>query len=1194
MDICTVVIGILSNMLSNDLQSIGLNLFERIKLCKFKKDIDKWLRDFIISHDGSVLTKDVFEGFLKYHRPIERMFLCISGDGNSMPKENFIEDELIRFQKTNASQLGVLDRSTFIDFFSKLYDKINAYYQESLVKNEKYIAGVIKAAQKDVNNSISASESRIVKAIESGNKETQQDLERIIDLLEETTPLSNPDEIWDVYSVLSTAIMNGYLSDVRSILSLVERKNNSLKYGLEFLMEVLSQDSSLGNSYEKLATVISDERVYSDLVEKSIYLLLAKERIEDFQKVGDRDIELYDIAHFLAQGKFDTFFNVAIKKENGINYSCYNIQNNYPNHVWLIKRTCVCALLKEGIYNACDAINQIIGTGDNIVDRLLISERRVRESYSKEEQNYEAVIKEMDTIYPGISQLSQKFQCKYYEMCLRARLSCSNEIAAEFVSKIPETLKRVGEIEMLCLQVDINRGIVNEASILNACTKSNEYWLLNNYLLYLINNNQEKYAKEVIDKYRFVLEKEVSIFLLYVQLLYKSEGEQSAKEQFEKYKPCYESVLDYWQIKFRMFFSLSELEEVSAKWLDDELSVLSITTIIDFIEMLLAHEKNSAVIQSIQRLEIRGCLSKKLLKFKALALARTQQEIEALELFKRIFSEGEKTEEIAYYILSLSMNNKREVAPEIISIAKGSDDARLISLAAGYSEMESEHEEARRLIRRAVLRCDQSNTSIYGQYIRIHTKNAPSEVIPIKRIDENTTVQLIGENGNVILYCIHPHNMLPHEPYVWEGASHIYIETAIKLGLVGKKQAETVQIDDKQYTIGEIEPIDVLFCRICMEKLVDSGTVKVIKTAVDESGHIDLEEFTNQFLEIAGDDTTRGQWIEQYKDLNSIPAPLYQYRKYVRVPYTKLIDIMINDPSIIYRELLGRSRQDVKGYVLSVAALVALKKLNYIPNEQRYCVVIPSSLSAIVLDELNSVIAENKKDTVASMGVNEGNLYFVEASEEQKNANMADAVDLKEYTDLFEKRDNDRDIVIKKNAELDIKELVGISDYDALSIAKRDGLTIISAEMPLSVASQLKDIDVDCVPLADFLANICGDWKELMSCTKKLMGYKFLIPITEHTLERLESEYGKITIDGKKELLKSWEETLNIPQSDKIYRGYLSGIIREMLSKQEVEKGNFTPIKSILIAAVMNYSGYSIQMRISDEGTITTELIKSE
>ena len=42
-------------------------------------------------------------------------------------------------------------------------------------------------------------------------------------------------------------------------------------------------------------------------------------------------------------------------------------------------------------------------------------------------------------------------------------------------------------------------------------------------------------------------------------------------------------------------------------------------------------------------------------------------------------------------------------------------------------------------------------------------------------------------HGEKLIYCIYEENILPDVPYIWQGATHIYRDQAITIGLLRKK-----------------------------------------------------------------------------------------------------------------------------------------------------------------------------------------------------------------------------------------------------------------------------------------------------------------------------------------------------------------------------------------------------------------------
>ena len=69
----TILNSFLSGILDNGISSFGLKIRKRL----FIKKINTWVREYINSHDGSVLTTGAFEHFLRNYHPIEKIFFLV-------------------------------------------------------------------------------------------------------------------------------------------------------------------------------------------------------------------------------------------------------------------------------------------------------------------------------------------------------------------------------------------------------------------------------------------------------------------------------------------------------------------------------------------------------------------------------------------------------------------------------------------------------------------------------------------------------------------------------------------------------------------------------------------------------------------------------------------------------------------------------------------------------------------------------------------------------------------------------------------------------------------------------------------------------------------------------------------------------------------------------------------------------------
>lgn len=269
--VVTTIGNIVTNLFSNDIYAASLTLCERIKLWLFKGKLNKWLKEYIKEHDGSILTSELFDNYLLYHKPIEKIFLNILEDKNSIGIEEFINTELSTFQEIAKSTrpLSVMDNRAFKELLSGIYDRINTFYRGTLSSNQKYIMGFESNLKSQLNTQIQKSENKILNEVANQTGELHKRFDDVCEILAENanSPL-DPSVVWKVYEVLSRVIMNGKILEVVNILPLVQ--NKSLKCGLDFLIHVISNDQLYDYSFEMIERDVEDERIYADLIEKTI------------------------------------------------------------------------------------------------------------------------------------------------------------------------------------------------------------------------------------------------------------------------------------------------------------------------------------------------------------------------------------------------------------------------------------------------------------------------------------------------------------------------------------------------------------------------------------------------------------------------------------------------------------------------------------------------------------------------------------------------------------------------------------------------------------------------------------------------------------------------------------------------------------------------------------------------------------
>ena len=85
------------------------------------------------------------------------------------------------------------------------------------------------------------------------------------------------------------------------------------------------------------------------------------------------------------------------------------------------------------------------------------------------------------------------------------------------------------------------------------------------------------------------------------------------------------------------------------------------------------------------------------------------------------------------------------------------------------------------------------------------------------------------------------------------------------------------------------------------------------------------------------------------------------------------------------------------------------------------------------------------------------------------------------------------DLTLEAMEVIDLKELIGICDYDALAIAKQEKRILVTSEIALAQLTLFKDISTISVGILEFLCNLNLDVLELLDYMKKMLEYRFVI-----------------------------------------------------------------------------------------------------
>ena len=78
-----------------------------IEFNRFNKNLSKWVRQFINTHDGTALTSDDFEKFLVYHKPIDKIIDAIVGDYPLYTSKALVDEIESQFKKLHPDSNSI-------------------------------------------------------------------------------------------------------------------------------------------------------------------------------------------------------------------------------------------------------------------------------------------------------------------------------------------------------------------------------------------------------------------------------------------------------------------------------------------------------------------------------------------------------------------------------------------------------------------------------------------------------------------------------------------------------------------------------------------------------------------------------------------------------------------------------------------------------------------------------------------------------------------------------------------------------------------------------------------------------------------------------------------------------------------------------------------------------------------------------
>ena len=1186
-EIITTLSSIILNVFSDDVSKNKQSVIEKVNLFFFEKRIKRKITSFCKGKDGTVLTSGRFETFLKYHKPVEKIYAYILDcGGNSISTNTFINqllDETKNFYNDGTHEITVIDEAIIKEFFSFIYQEYYSYLAKGLSSEQKFMTTTISHTMGTQTEIITDS------------------LEKVKQLVDNRNVLNNPEEIIKIYDVLSIEIQNGNLEKIHDIMPVFSEKNSDIDLGIRIKMNIFSD-------YKCLDIDILDawKKINSIYISNDIARLLILCWIKEKNKLLElynlmKESELKSIILHICEDKRDKFIIIETKRVNYANIYNYKLVGAYPHEKWLVSRICAFWLLDNSAVNIYMVLRKLLGDDLSYIEELLILEKEQEAILSTTAelartriQNIDKVLKDMKC---KINHSHWLIKEKYYLILLRNQNILKNNEDVDIISIMPAYVKNNAEIKPQIIQHRIDKDEVSEEEVFEFCKDKGEYWLYNNFLT--------KYSGEplkilaLIEKHIEILKLDVHIYLMYVQTVRICNGIKQAIIVAEEYKEYHKDYIEFWIELLKLLEKKDQLlDSIYNNWKEEKLKYINLSSEIDFAELLVDSNKYENAMQVVKKLETLGNISPRVLKLKAKLLVEEKQLIEALNILEEIFEDYSKDSFVVDTYIVLSLNTRREVPQKIINAAIEIGTARLFMLVAVMYARSNKRTEAMNYITKSLLRSGNKDADVFANYFMMNIKFSDASTREINGVEEDTAVFLETEKGERIIYCIYREEVLPQAPYSWQSAVHIYRTEAIEYGLVRKKPSDTVVINEKTYVISEIMPIDCYLARLCTSKLLELDVIKQFTIEMKADGEVDVEHLTNELLKYMPQAEDSFGWLENYKDLSNWPLPFWLLQRNVRVNAVQLVMGFMRDNSIIIRELYGVETVSGEKFILSFASTIMMHMLGVSAQSlSENNVIIPESLKTTIVDMCEEIIEDNDKDTVSAIGVTDNQLYMTVATEDEKVELIKFANELKQFVYKLKSYSNSQDIKGKINDRIDLLDTFGISDYDALSLAQSSGAILVTGEVTIMYLTQIKELGIRGIGILNFLVEIHTELYELLIYMKKMIEYGFLISLTKESYIYIQNKYNELTDDDMKELcMEQWIDYLSKPNdmSEEYSKIFIQNMITvyKLLAKEQIDFAN--PIGKNFMFFFMKYNKISLKVETHSDGNFNIIATKDE
>lgn len=1177
--IATIIISCVQSFIYDSFSTVCKNCFQKFKREKFFRELKRKIQEFFRHNESVYIDGEAFRNFIENHKPFERIMRNALAMDESEAADILISKIIIEAEesaKAVGQRLSYDDKRVLKDICTLINSEICTFYSDNFNDAQKFIIS------QNVRNS-----KKILDSFDQGNKQTIATVKEVIRGAASLTPYKA--EI--LTGLIYKKMWLGEFTEVEQLYQIVEGKSEDVELAIKILKyEFFENDRDIKKVNEWLEH-IKNSKIRNIVIRNIIPLMY-------FRKEKFNGLEMYTDAEYIKAIMSSlnieeySFLFTVVKEEDQQGIETRRIILNkkvQDAESWVVNQIVSIYLYNLQNINCVSLMADLSDPKRSWLSMLLQYSKRidalvyegVNDKTIKEIVNIKSLLEGKSKIY---NELSNDLKALYYSLLVKAAL-ISEEDLNNILVDIPQSIRSMRPLKDYLLSVRVDKKTIGFEEVYKFCEETEDYRLMAQYMISIKDDPTE--VLRLIDEHSDLLERNETIFFIYCDTLRHLGKYKETKDYLDKFKNRYQNLFLYWDIYLEVDDSVKE--EFINICDHHKIDYLNVYDNCKLVERLLNFADYDAAEFYNHRLELLENWQPIFKKYKAFILYGRKKYIDALELFKEIWDDFPDDMLVLNRILAISIECKRYIEEKYIEAAKKIENPQMMTIAAVAYASNGNYSEAKCCNMKALFMSDDCQNPAFNQYIELNIIDEKDKNYKVNSIEKDTVAELQSDKETV-RYCIHGNLDIPKSPCIWNGDTQLYVEDAASIGIYRKTLGSTVVVDGICYTVKSIESIYSYIGRICFGKIVENGSAKAI-TVPYRDGHTDVEKFINQMREFTPDAKGEMEFMQHYNDPSNLTATFFMIKQRYNCTYTEFVERIIKDQMYCIREIVNNSCTQNNKFILSFTSLVLLKMIGV--STEYLCdnnVFSPESTAIQIAEDTSKMITHYANDSVLSMGFYDEKPYMFEANEETKDEFIKMAGELRTYVEGIPRIACKKDW--KKSAfdQLDMITVLGMPDYDAISIAVSEGYTVIGTEEMVAGLCMTGEVGADVVSITNWLIYTRIDALDLIYKVKQLVSMGCVYAITDQMVQYLSDTVKALKKEDARTILSEWEALIKSYDSvDDAYRKYGIEALKCIFvsAKDKIENPGLDPVIQVFLKSILWI--LNIELRLNEKGEIVVE-----